>query len=94
MLRIALISFFILFSFKTYAVDKYGDIPKHCVRLGRRGANALVDILSKVKPVIDEIDSGSDYDDEDDWYQVSLEIYSLHFFRECYTKNFHTVLYY
>lgn len=26
MLRIFLISFFILFSFKTYAVDKYGDI--------------------------------------------------------------------
>eukprot|EP00942_MAST-04A_sp_MAST-4A-sp1_P004199 g4199.t1 len=49
------------------SVDKYGDIPKHCVRLGRRGANALVDILSKVKPVIDEIDSGSDYDDEDDF---------------------------
>ena len=44
--------------------DKYGDMPKHCVKSRSRHRD-LYDILSNKPVVIDEIDQGSDYGEDE-----------------------------
>ena len=44
--------------------DKYGDMPKHCVK-SRTRHRELYDILSDKHVVIDEIDHGSDYGEDE-----------------------------
>ena len=44
--------------------DKYGDMPKHCVK-SRTRHGELYDILCNKPVVIDEIDQGSDYGEDE-----------------------------